>query len=775
MSFMLAHSQPYKDKNLPVESRVKDLIERMTVEEKVGQLSKRLGWEMYDKSGNTVAISTHFKDVVNREYIGMLWGMMRADPWTKKTLENGLASEEAAKVANMLQRYMLDSTRLGIPLLLSEETPHGHMAIGSTVFPTAIGQASTWNVALIEQMAKIIAKETYAVGGRNGYGPILDLARDPRWSRTEETYGEDSYLVGRMGEAMVLGLQGQYLGQEDKIVSTLKHFTAYGVPQGGHNGSAVMVGERALRTQYLRPFERAVHHGAWSVMSAYNSIDGIPCTANGWLLNDILREEWQFKGFVVSDLFSISGLKNQHQVASTASIAAAQSLNAGVDVDLSGEDYNQNLLEAYQTGLVNDIALDRAVERVLTLKFSLGLFDNPYTDVSKVKSKVATKENIQIAKQVARESIVLLKNNKQLLPLRKNIKRIAVIGPNANMMYNQLGDYTAPQPDGKVKTVLDGVRKIVSKNTIVDYVKGCAIRDTTQTDIQSAVKASMQADAVIVVLGGSSARDFKTSYQPTGAANVSTDNAIADMESGEGFDRASLELMGDQLKLLQAIHGTGKPIVLVLIKGRPLQLNWASQYIDAIVDAWYPGQEGGNAIAEVIFGDYNPSGKLPISIPKSVGQLPVYYNYLKPIHHNYIEIDARPLYPFGYGLSYTNFQYSNIQVTVDESKSVFAVSVQVEVKNVGQYDGEEVVQVYCIDDASSVVTPNKSLVQFGKQFIPKGESRVFQFDIAPEDLRIWGLENKWVVEKGTFKIQVGNSSEDIRESSSFELKKDYYF
>ncbi|PRD54312.1 glycoside hydrolase family 3 N-terminal domain-containing protein [Sphingobacterium gobiense] len=772
------HAQvlPYKNSQLPIEDRVQDLIGRMTVEEKVGQLSKLLGWEMYVKDAAGIRVSDKLKDAVKKQHIGLLWATLRADPWTQKTLENGLSPEEAARATNAIQRYMVDSTRLGIPLLLSEEAPHGHMAIGATVFPTAIGQASTWNPDLIAQMARVIATETYAVGGKNGYGPVLDLARDPRWSRTEESYGEDPYLVGQMGKAMVKGFQGDVAGAEEKIIATLKHFVAYGVPEGGHNGGSVSVGERALLQSFLPPFEQAVKAGAGSIMTAYNSVDGVPCSSNPWLLDEILRQQWGFKGFVVSDLLSISGLTGSHATAEDAVDAAKQSIEAGLDVDLSGSGFGDNLLKAVKSGQVDMQYVDRAVARLLYQKFALGLFERPYVDEHLVVQKVATSEHTAMARQVAREAIVLLKNESNLLPLSKTLSRIAVIGPNAHNIYNQLGDYTAPQPEEKIKTVLEGVRAAVSTNTYVDYVKGCAIRDTSATDVASAVKAAELADVAIVVLGGSSARDFKTSYQATGAANVdSAAPSISDMESGEGFDRATLDLLGDQLPLLQAIVATGKPVVLVTIMGRPLILNWAAEHVPAIVNAWYPGQEGGIAIANVLFGDYNPAGRLPISVARSVGQLPVYYNHLKPKHHDYVEIDAKPLYAFGYGLSYTEFAYGNLQVAVIEGDDDFRCSIRFDVKNVGDRDGEEVAQIYVMDEVSSVVTPVKQLKRFSRQSIKKGDTQSFIFELTKEDLKLWGAGRKWKTEKGRFKVLVGPASDNTPLTGMFELEKDYIF
>lgn len=776
-SFTLAsfgQTYPYWDPNLPVEERVNDLLARMTVEEKIGQLSKVLGWEMYDKSEQgTLSMTPKFKAAVSQGGVGMLWATLRADPWTQKSLTSGLQPKQAASLVNQLQRYVRDSTRLGIPLLLAEEVPHGHMAIGATVFPTAIGQASTWNPDLIQQMAGVIAKETIAVGGKNGYGPVLDLAREPRWSRTEETYGEDRYLVAEMGRAMVRGLQGGAADTDKNLISTLKHFVAYGVPEGGHNGGHVSIGERALRQHYMFPFQQAVSAGAGSVMTAYNSIDGIPCTSNPWLLNTVLRGEWGFKGFVVSDLLSISGLQGSHRVTSEDSEAAARSLAAGLDVDLSGSGFGDHLHQALDAGLVQQWQIDTAVRRVLRTKFSLGLFEHPYVNERDAEEIVGAAAHRELARQVARQSITLLKNQQGILPLSKSIKRIAVIGPNADNVYNQLGDYTAPQAEGKVKTVLQGIQEKLPSSVHVDYVKGSAIRDTSSTDLETAVQAAKDAEVVVLVLGGSSARDFKTSYEDTGAAQMSeAQEHLSDMESGEGFDRATLRLMGDQLRLLKAVVAVGKPTVLVLIKGRPLLLNWAEKQVPAILDAWYPGEQGGAAIADVLFGDYNPAGRLPISIPRSTGQLPIYYNHDKPARHSYIDQSSTPLFPFGYGLSYSTFDYGSLAIDSSQTDSDLLIKIRVQVKNNGPFDGDEVVQLYLRDQESSVVTAVQQLTRFKRIFLKNGEQQTIEFHLTPADLALWNQQGKWVVEKGDFQVMVGSSSQDIRLEGRLRIPQD---
>ena len=759
----------YKNPSASTTHRLADLLKRMTLEEKVGQLSTLLGWEMYDKQADKVLASEKFKKAIQEDHIGMLWATLRADPWTKKTLITGLNPELAALATNAIQKYAIENTRLGIPMLLAEECPHGHMAIGTTVFPTSIGQGSTWNPDLIQEMATAIAAEARVQGAHIGYGPVLDLAREPRWSRLEETYGEDPVLNSRMGEAMVKGFQGTDLKSGKNVISTLKHFTAYGNPEGGHNGGSITVGMRELYQSYLPPFQAAVKAGALSVMTAYNSIDGVPCTSNHLLLTEILREQWDFKGFVVSDLGSISGLVTSHHVAKTPTDAAALALNAGLDADLSGYGYGKALIKAVKDGLVHTAALDTAVSRVLKIKFEMGLFENPYVDPRVAAKIVRNAEHVKLARKVAQQSIVLLKNDKNILPLNKNLKRIAVIGPNADNIYNQLGDYTAPQMEASVVTVLEGI-KAKMPSAIITYVKGCAIRDTSSADIEAAVAAARNAEIAVVVLGGSSARDFKTEYQNTGAAIINaSENTLPDMESGEGFDRSTLDLMGKQLQLLQEVVKTGTPVIVVLIKGRPLNLNWAAKNVYAIVDAWYPGQEGGNAIADVLFGDYNPAGRLPVSVPKSVGQLPVYYNSKNPAAHDYIEIDSKPLYSFGHGLSYSTFGYSNPRITVSEGKSGIAVKLSFDVKNTSLINGEEVVQVYLRDKVSSVVTASKQLKKFARVSLRAGEQKNIEFELSEEDLMLLNNEWNWVVEPGEFMTLIGSSSEDIRLKTEFSI------
>ena len=688
--------------------KIDELISRMTLEEKCGQLTCPIGFNFYGKEGDSLWLSDDFISMMDTLPLGSCWAVLRADPWSKKTVETGLHPFESARLLNMMQRHAIEHTRLGIPLLFCEETPHGHMAVGTTVFPTGIGQASTWDPELLEQMGEVMGREIRLQGGHVGYGPVLDIARDPRWSRVEETMGEDPYLSGVLGAAVVKGMQRH-------VYATLKHLAAYGIPQGGHNAATADVGPNRLMSDYLPSFEKAVREGgAKTVMTSYNTIDGVPCTANGWLLQDVLRNTWGFNGVVFSDLNAVNALYATHHVAADPAEAAALALKAGVDIDLGGFNYGGFLKEALQRGLVTEADIDRAVRRVLQLKFDLGLFENPYVDESIAEKEVGTIESAQLAKQVALESAVLLKND-GILPFGDAIKKVAVIGPNVDNMYNQLGDYTAPQDPERIVTMLEGIQ--AKGRAEVLYAKGCAVRDEAVAWIDEAVQVAKQADAVVLVVGGSSARDFKTSYEETGAAIV--DKHISDMDCGEGYDRSTLKLLGRQEELMQCIYALGKPVVTVYIQGRPLDMNLASEKSNALLTLWYPGMEGGSALADILWGDYNPSGKLPISIPRSVGQIPVYYS--QPVMGDYVEESAKPLYPFGYGLSYTQFAYGHLEVNEGEAS--------VTVTNIGSFEGDEVVQLYASAKKSHLALSSERLVAFQRIHLRSGESLKVVFPI----------------------------------------------
>ena len=684
------------------QDKVDVLLSQMTLEEKCGQLTCPIGFNFYGKEGDSLRLSDDFLSRMDTMPLGSCWAVLRADPWSQKTVETGLHPHESVRLLNEMQRYAVEQTRLGIPMLFCEETPHGHMAVGTTVFPTGIGQASTWDPDLLERMGEVMGKEISLQGAHVGYGPVLDIARDPRWSRVEETFGEDPYLSGVLGIAVVKGMQSH-------VIATLKHLAAYGIPQGGHNAATAEVGPNRLLSDYLPSFEKAIGvGGAKTVMTSYNTIDGVPCSANAWLLQEILRGSWKFNGVVFADLNAVNALYATHHVAADPAEAAALALKAGVDIDLGGYNYGGFLKEALSRGLVTEADIDRSVRRVLQLKYDLGLFDNPYVDESLAATEVGTPENTAVAKQVALESAVLLKNN-GILPFGNVIKQVAVIGPNADNMYNQLGDYTAPQNPERIVTMLEGIQE--KGKAEVTYNKGCSVRDSQDADIEAAVKLAQKADAVVLVVGGSSARDFKTSYEDTGAAVV--DEHVSDMDCGEGFDRSSLKLLGLQEELMRCIYAVGKPVVTVYIQGRPMDMNLAAEQSDALLTLWYPGMEGGSALADILWGDYNPSGRLPISIPRSVGQIPVYYS--QPATGDYVEESSKPLYPFGYGLSYTQFEYGDWQVKGD--------SVSCTVKNKGLFDGDAVVQCYAREKVSPLALSSFRLVGFRRIHLQAGESK----------------------------------------------------
>ena len=715
---LVSCSAPEKD---DIDKKVDDLLSQMTLTEKIGQLCCPIGFNLYDDE--------LYKTLIDTLPVGGFWAVLRADPWSQKTLETGPDARESALIFNKMQRYAVENTRLGIPIYFAEECPHGLMAVGASVYPTGLGMAATWDEELLYNVGDAIGAEAAGRGAQFGYGPVLDIARDPRWSRVEETFGEDPYLSGALGGAVIRGIQ-------QHLAATVKHFAAYGIPEGGHNGAAAQTGPNYLMSDYLSNFEIAVKNGAKSIMTSYNAIDGVPCTSNSWLLKDVLREQWGFKGVVFSDLGSIWALHSTHRTAANQLEATAQAINAGVDIDLGGSNYGKYLKTAVEQGLVPIENVDDAVRRVLRFKYEIGLFDNPYIEIP------IPENNNELALQTARESVVLLKND-GILPLSNDIVSIAVIGPNANNMYNQLGDYTAPQNPNDIVTVFDGIINRAKDGTNIFYAKGCSIRDTNDADFESAIKAAKSADVTILVVGGSSARDFKTSYESTGAAVVN--DHISDMDCGEGYDRVSLELSGLQEDLIKEIAKLHKPLIIIYIEGRPLLKNTANEVANALLTAFYPGARGGGAIADIIFGNQNPAGRLPISQPRNTGQIPIYYSQPKP--HDYVECESTPLFCFGHGLSYTKFEYSNLIV----NKLNDTIEVSVDVKNIGDYHGDEVVQLYLRDEYATITPAEKLLKGFKRIFIKKDETQHITFTIPTENL-----------EPGEFTIMVGASSNDIR-------------
>ena len=723
---LVACSSPKRD---DIDVKVDNLLSQMTLDEKIGQLCCPIGFNLYDDES--------YKTLIDSLPVGGFWAVFRADPWSKKTLKTGPGANKSRKIYNEMQRYAVENTRLGIPIYFAEECPHGLMAVGASVYPTGLGMAATWDEELLFKVGDAIGAEAAGRGAQFAYGPVLDIARDPRWSRVEETFGEDPYLSGTLGGAVIRGMQ-------QHLAATVKHFAAYGIPEGGHNGAAAQTGPNYLMSDYLSGFEIAVKNGAKSIMTSYNAIDGIPCTSNSWLLKDVLRKQWGFKGVVFSDLGSIWALHSTHRTAENQTDAAVQALLAGVDIDLGASNYGAFLKTAVETrhGTSLQKAIDDAVRRVLRFKYEIGLFDNPYIPIPE------NNYNNELALETAQKSIVLLKND-GILPLangkdaRPCVSTIAVIGPNADNMYNQLGDYTAPQDPDKIVTVLEGIRDRADANTKIIYAKGCSIRDTNDADFESAIKAAKSADVTILVVGGSSARDFKTSYESTGAAVVN--DHISDMDCGEGYDRVSLELSGLQEDLIKEIAKLHKPLIIIYIEGRPLLKNTANEVANALLTAFYPGARGGGAIADIIFGNQSPAGRLPISQPRNTGQIPIYYSQPKP--HDYVECESTPLFCFGHGLSYTKFEYKNLNINILDKE----IEVSIDVKNIGDYDGDEVVQLYLRDEYATITPAEKLLKGFKRIFIEKADTQRVTFTIPTENL-----------EPGEFTIMIGASSDDIR-------------
>jgi beta-glucosidase len=740
----------YKNARLPVERRVADLLGRMTLEEKVAQLVCL--WAERPQIRPQADFSTDRGDFSpEKAGVGMKNGIGQIARQRERK-----EPREAALFANAVQKWLIENTRLGIPAIFHDEILHGLMAPKGTSFPTPIALASSWDTELVSRIFTAGALETRARGSHFVLGPNLDLAREPRWGRTEETYGEDPYLVSRMGVAIIKALQGQGPNVDDEhVVATAKHFAAHGQPEGGTNIAPVNVSERVLREYFLPSFEAAVKEGGvMSVMASYNEIDGVPAHANRWLLEKVLRQEWGFDGLITSDYYGIPQLESLHHVAEDKAEAARLALEAGVDAELPDPDCYKLLVDLVRDGKVSEALIDRAVARNLKVKFLLGLFENPYVDPERAARVTDSAAHRALAAEAARRSITLLKNENNLLPLdRARIKSIAVIGPNANRAHH--GGYTDPNPARGV-SVLEGVTSKVGSNVQVRYAEGCKITreggdwwaDTSHLStpeegarlLSEAVEVARGADVVLLVLGG----------------NEDTNKeAWADNHLG---DRDQLDLVGRQNDLVRAVKETGKPVVVMLINGGPLSINYVAESVPAILEGFYLGEETGTGVADVLFGDYNPSGKLPVSFPRSVGQLPIYYNYKPTARRGYLYTSKEPLFPFGYGLSYTTFDYSNLKVAPARIGAGGRTEVSVTVRNTGRRAGDEIVQLYIRDLVSSVTRPVKELKDFKRITLAPGESKTITFVITPDKLSFLNINMERVVEPGQFDIMVGTSS-----------------
>lgn len=763
-------TEPYRDAKLSPEERVQDLLPRMTLEEKLAQLGAVWGKDLLE--GRSVSEERLRSRL--RHGIGHV---------SRLASSATLLPREVAAATNRVQRFLLERTRLGIPAIVHEESCAGFLARGATQFPQSIGLASTWMPELAERMARVIRSQMLAVGARQSLAPVLDVVRDPRWGRCEETFGEDPYLAARFGVAYVRGLQGSDLRYG--VAATGKHFAGYGFPEGGLNWAPAWLPERELRERVLPPFAAAVREaGLASVMNGYHEIDGVPCAASRWLLDEVLRLEMGFSGVVVADYYAVECLESYHRVAADRAEAAATALEAGLDVELPEANcFGAPLAQACREGRVPLALVDRAVARVLRLKFSLGLFDDPFVDESVAERVFDTQEQRALAREIAEKSVVLL-SNEGVLPLDPAPRVLAVVGPNAHSVRNVQGDYHypahleiffgaveegefRPAPRGEADldplsecfprtvTVLEGLRSWAPPGCEVRYARGCGVLDGEDREIREAVELVRHADVAVVVAGDRS-------------------GLVRGATSGEGIDRATLGLPGRQGELVREVCATGTPTVVVLVNGRPLVLTEVASRAAAIVEAWLPAEEAGNAVARVLFGRVSPGGRLPVSLPRSVGQLPVYYGR-KPssgrsqFYGEYTDESTSPLFPFGHGLSYTRFEYDGLGIAPEEVGAFGFVEVACRVANVGARAGEEVVQLYVHDPVASVTRPRKVLAGFLRVSLEPGQAKRVHFRLPVVRLAFYDRAGEFVVEPGEVEVYVGASSEDIRLRGRFRI------
>jgi len=746
---------PYRNPTLSPEKRSRDLLSRMTLEEKAAQMVcvwRERPKTLLDDDGNfdPAKAKAAFKK-------GQGLGQVARPSDAGK----GKNARQMADLTNTIQKFFLENGRLGIPVMFHEECLHGHWAIDGTSFPQPIALASTFDPALVERLFAMTAEEARLRGAHHVLTPVVDIVRDPRWGRCEETYGEDPFLVSRMGIAAVRGFQGDATFHNRKhVIATLKHFTGHGQPESGMNCAPANISERVLREMFFYPFKEVLKKaGAISVMASYNEIDGIPSHANKWLLRDVLRKEWGFKGFIISDYWALWELSYKpdthgHFVAKDKKESCRLAVEAGVNIEAPDPDIYLNLVELVKKRELKESQLDELVAPLLYWKFKFGLFEDPYVDPEEADRVVGSEANRKVALEGAREAITLLKNENNISPLNLDkIKTIAVIGPNANR--GLLGGYSGV-PKYNV-TVLDGIKQRVGNRAKVLYSEGCKITiggswgedpvvpsnpEEDRKQIAEAVEVAKQADVIVLAIGGNE----QTSREAWSRDHMG--------------DRTSLDLIGMQEELVKAMMATGKPVIVFLFNGRPLSINYIAQNVPVIFECWYLGQETGHAVAEVLFGDFNPGGKLPITVPRSVGHLPVFYNYKPSARRGYLWDDAKPLFAFGYGLSYTAFSIKNVRLEKTKIKTNGSTRVSADVTNTGKRDGAEVVQMYIRDLVSSVTRPVKELKGFQKVTLRPGETKSVAFDITPDLLAFYDVKMKYIVEPGDFEIMVGNSSRD---------------
>lgn len=703
-----------------VEQRVSALLAQMTLQEKLGQL------QQLDAEGNGNFRPEHV-ELVRKGLLGSTLGV-----------RNGGRP-------NQIQRVAMEESRLKIPLLFGFDTIHGYR----TIFPIPLGEAATWDPSLAERSSSIAAKESYAAGLRWTFAPMVDIARDPRWGRITEGAGEDPFLGAAFARARVRGFQGDDYSQPGKVLATAKHWVAYGAAEGGRDYDTTEMSEQTLRTIYFPPFKAAVDAGVGTFMSAFNALNGVPTSANYFTLTKVLRDEWKFDGFVVSDYTSVQELI-AHGYAANGKEAAQLALNAGVDMEMVSRLFNQNVPELLNERKVSQAALDEAVRRILRIKFRLGLFERPYVDESLEKTAYLTAESRAVAREIAGKSMVLLKNERETLPLSKTIGSVAVIGPLADDKRSPLGWWSGDGRDEDTVTPLAGIKSKVSAQTKVTYAKGCEVTGDNTSGFAEAVAAARGADIALVFVG--EAKEMV----------------------GEAASRATLDLPGRQMDLVKEVAGAGKPTIVVLVNGRPPAIGWIVENVPAILESWMGGTESGNAIADILFGDVNPGGKLPVTFPRTTGQVPIYYNHTNtgrpPDAANrytskYFDFPWTPQFPFGFGLSYTQFKISNVEVSAAQIRPDGTVRVTAEVENTGKRAGDEVVQLYVRDVAASIVRPVKELKGFQRVTLQPGEKRRVEFTLGPQQLGFYNRELKFVVEPGEFRVMVGANSQDVIEKS----------
>ncbi|MEC6746957.1 glycoside hydrolase family 3 N-terminal domain-containing protein [Marinilactibacillus sp. XAAS-LB27] len=763
--------RPFENEELTIHERVVDLLSRLSTKEKVGQVNQHLyGWEVYRKtSTGDIELTEKFKEHVKwGGGIGALYGLFRADPWSNVTEENGIPLEDSRQVVSLVQRYIKEHTHLGIPALIVEECPHGHQALDSISYPTNIGRGAMFNPELIEKMSRKMSEELSAKGVHLALVSTLDLVRDPRWGRTEECFGEDPYLAAEYTRRVVRGFQGDLIKtgedftkkttkqlekSDSRIGVVLKHLIAQGDALGGHNSGDVSIGERELFDIYDPIMKSTVN--AVGVMAAYNDIDGIPCHANADLLTKQLRDTLNFQGIVMADGGAIDRLQNAMQ---DKSLNAKQALEAGVNLSLWDHSYLA-IEEGIENQSIEMETLDRSVYKVLSIKFLLGLFDKTKESIE-IDWDVSKKDWQQTNLEAAKETLTLLKNDHNILPLQKP-KTIAVIGPNANSLYNQLGDYTSPQAGEYATTIFEGIRNRFKSSKIV-YTKGCAVR-SSEIEIEQIRKACENSEVIILALGGSSARNFGTDFLANGAVNTPEEN----MDSGENIDVSDLSLGGNQLEILKIAHEYKKPIITIIIQGRPHSIERVVSLSDAVLIGWYPGQRGGEAIASLLAGDYSPSGKLNVSIPRSSGQLPVYYNQKRSgKKEDYFDMTGKPLYSFGEGLNYSKIKYSNLKVeksrySVQSLKAGEKIEMSLTISNHGEYDQKESVLCFIAKLNTPLLSRKKELKRIRKVTINKNQKITLEMELDYADLLQLDQHYKPKIFPCDIQIQIGSESSMI--------------